>query len=358
MTLVQFQNRETESTTDPPRILVAGIGGASLGTEIVKCLKRAGRYAVFGCDISEFAYGHYQDGIVRSFIVPREKYVESVLSLCEANRVRAVIPGGEEPLARLMEAAAIFRGKGIHIAANHPDVIAICSDKERLFERLRMLKLAAPWTSTVHKPEEFDNLQDVPFPCIIKPCTGTGGSQFVFLASDHNEAMLYVHHILRSRRAALIQEYLPLDDGEFTVGVLSLPDKRVVGSVAMRRIFHNRLSISAQTKAGLVSSGYSQGVIDYFPEVRAQAERMAALLGSTGPMNIQGRLRNGLLIPFEINPRFSASTYLRAMAGFEEIDLYLCHVLFGERVAPDTLRPGYYLRSFSEVYVAQEGLRK
>ncbi len=44
-----------------PRILVAGIGGASLGTEILKCLRDAGTYEVFGCDISEHAYGHYQE---------------------------------------------------------------------------------------------------------------------------------------------------------------------------------------------------------------------------------------------------------------------------------------------------------
>lgn len=358
MTSEQFQIKETKPVNDSPRILVAGIGGASLGTEILKCLERVGRYAVFGCDISEFAYGHYQNGITRSFIVPREKYVESVLSLCEANHIRTVIPGGEEPLARLVEASAAFQGKGIHIAANHPDVIAICSDKGRLFERLWMLDLPAPWTSTVHKLEEFDNLQDVPFPCVIKPCTGTGGSQLVFLASDHDEARLYLHHLLRNRRAVLIQEYLPLDEGEFTVGVLSLPDKRVVGSVAMRRIFHNRLSISAQTKAGLISSGYSQGLIDHFPEVRAQTERMASLLGSTGPLNIQGRLRNGVLIPFEINPRFSASTYLRAMAGFDEVDLYLRRILFGEDAVPGPLRTGYYLRSFSEAYVSHEELRK
>jgi carbamoyl-phosphate synthase large subunit len=44
------------------RVLVAGIGGASLGTEILKALQLAGRYELFGCDISPMAFGHY-DGL-------------------------------------------------------------------------------------------------------------------------------------------------------------------------------------------------------------------------------------------------------------------------------------------------------
>ena len=32
-----------------PRVLSAGIGGASIGTEILKCLLDANRYDVYGC---------------------------------------------------------------------------------------------------------------------------------------------------------------------------------------------------------------------------------------------------------------------------------------------------------------------
>jgi carbamoyl-phosphate synthase large subunit len=104
---------------------------------------------------------------------------------------------------------------------------------------------------------------------------------------------------------------------------------------------------------GLISSGNSQGLIVHFPAIQATAEAIARRAGSEGPFNIQGRVRDGEFIPFEINPRFSASTYLRALAGFNEIDVYLRHLVGEAALSPPTIRPGYYLRSFSEVYVPQ-----
>ncbi|MBT9145434.1 MAG: hypothetical protein DDT42_01305 [candidate division WS2 bacterium] len=37
-------------------VLIAGVGGASLGTEIFKSLRRSGNYSVVGADISPYAY--------------------------------------------------------------------------------------------------------------------------------------------------------------------------------------------------------------------------------------------------------------------------------------------------------------
>lgn len=342
----------------PMRVLVAGIGGASLGTEILKCLRDASRYTVFGCDISAFAYGHYQEGFAETFVVDRDRYVESVLEFCLSHGVQAVIPGGEGPLGLLSRAAARFGALGISIASNSPEVIATCSDKQQLFARLHELGLPAPRTMAFEDVSAFHDCADVPYPCVIKPSAGTGGSRLVFLASNPTEAALYLTHLLHNARTALIQEYIPLHEGEFTVGVLSLPDSRLVGSIAMQRLFHTKLSVLTEERTGLISSGYSQGLIEELPEVRAQAETIAMALGSVGPVNIQGRLRNGILLPFEINPRFSASTYLRAMAGFNEIDIFLHYLLRGVVPPMDAIRPGYYLRSLAEIRVSQEEIKE
>jgi carbamoyl-phosphate synthase large subunit len=343
---------------DMPSVMVAGIGGASLGTEILKCLRGAGRYRVFGCDISPYAYGHYEQGVAETFVVSRKRYVESVLELCVANRVRALIPGGEEPLVLLGPAAEVFLKAGVRLAANSAEVIATCSNKRRFFERMQVLGLPIPWTVAVQDREDLESLKDIPCPCVIKPCTGTGGSRFVFMAMNRSETELYVEHLLHNGHTPLVQEYVGLDEGEFTVGTLFLPDGRLVGSVAMQRLFNTKLSVLASTPAGLISSGYSQGLINDFAEVRTQAEKVAKALGSVGPMNIQGRVRKGILIPFEVNPRFSASTYLRAMAGFNEVDMYLQNVLYGIDPVVAPIRPGYYLRSFSELYLPKEAIKQ
>ena len=66
-------------------VLIAGIGGASLGTEIFKSLRYSGNYNIFGTDISPYAYGLYQEGFVKTYIVGRKKYIQ---------KIDAIIPGG------------------------------------------------------------------------------------------------------------------------------------------------------------------------------------------------------------------------------------------------------------------------
>ena len=336
---------------EKPRVLIAGIGGASLGTEILKCLILAGRYRVFGCDISSFAYGHYQEGFERTFVVERRDYVGSVLEACREAAIDVIIPGGEEPLVLLTEASERLAIAGLRLAGNSPLVVKRFSDKQTTFKILTELGFQIPLTVTANNPDDLENMS---YPCIVKPATGTGGSSFVFLAEGRAEALLYVSYLANNGKAPIVQEYISADEGEFTIGVLSLPDRMVVGSVALKRTFGSKLSVISKTKAGIISSGYSQGLIHDFSDLRAAAERISIAIHSEGPLNIQGRVKNGTLIPFEINPRFSASTYLRALAGFNEVDIYLQYVINGILSKPAALRSGYYLRTLDEVFISAD----
>lgn len=331
-------------------IMIAGLGGASLGSELVKSLVRAGRYRIFGCDISPFAYGHYQAGVEKSFIVEREDYAAAVRTLCFEVGAEAVIPGGEEPLHLIAAASQSFDTANIVVAANSPKITSMCSDKAATFRHLAQLGFRIPTTITVTPDSRRDRL-DIPIPCVVKPAVGSGGSVLTFLCESVAEANLYLDYILQNRPVALVQEYLPEDGGEFTVGVLNFPDATPACSVALRRLLQSRLSVSQRTSQGVISSGYSQGRIEDFGSIRTQAENIARALGSCGPLNIQGRVRGDHLYPFEINPRFSASTYLRALAGFNEVDIYLRFALRGEKMSGGPLISGDYLRSLTETFV-------
>jgi carbamoyl-phosphate synthase large subunit len=338
----------------PTNVLVAGIGGASLGTEILKCLQGADQYRVFGCDVSPLAYGHYGAGFADTFLVDRAAYVTSVLELCKQLAVSVVVPGADEPGVLLSAAARQFETAGIKVAANSPRVAAICADKSLTISTLRRAGFEVPRTFSPGDPSILDERGCF----IVKPATGSGGSSHVFYARSGKEAAMYGLFLEQQAREAVIQEYLPDDEGEFTIGVLSLPASGVVGSIAMRRLLTPKLSHSLRGEGYVVSSGYSQGLIDDFQHVRRTAEAIAAALGSEGPLNVQGRVRNGSLVPFEINARFSASAYLRARAGFNEVALFLEFLVSGKRGAPEPLRPGYYLRSLSETSVPLSAIKK
>ena len=334
--------------SEPIKVMIAGVGGASLGTEIFKSLKLAGGYQVYGCDISSTAYGLYEPGFSRTYRVSREDYASSVISACISDGAKWLIPGGEQPMTLLGQAADCLADAGIQLVANAPEVIALFSDKDATFKRLTNCGIAIPRTIMINQAED---LGFVGLPCIVKPSTYSGGSAAVFFAASADEAMIYAEFIRRNGGHPIAQEYVDIAEGEFTIGILSLPNRRIVGSIALRRDLKTKLSVAYQDRGGIVSSGYSQGHIGEYTDFCRQAERIATAIGSCGPVNIQARARNGVLLPFEINPRFSASTYLRAMAGFNEVDLLLRYLSSGNEPQRPSIKSGWYLRSLTEVVV-------
>jgi len=342
-------------TDKPIRVMVAGIGGASLGTEIRKCLSLAGGYAIYGCDVSRTAYGLYEKEFVETRLVSKADYIADVLRACREFDVQFLIPGGEQPMALLGGASRSFEENGIKLLANTPEVIALYSDKARTFKRLSEYEISIPKTVVIHSTHD---IATVGLPCIVKPATGSGGSAGVFFAINVDEAMIYAQFIERNGNQAVAQQYIDDSEGEFTIGVLSLPNGSVAGSIALRRTLDAKLSVAYRSRGGLISSGYSQGHIDEYHDLCRQAERIAEAIGSCGPINVQGRVQDGVLLPFEINPRFSASTFLRALAGFNEIHTFITYFKTGETPARPRIKSGWYLRSLSEQFLPDEGLKR
>lgn len=334
--------------------MIAGIGGASLGTEIAKCLSLTGKYEIHGCDISPTAYGLYSDCFIQTYRISRDAYVAQVLTVCREAGAEWLIPGGEQPNALLGAVADQFAREGIRVVTNDAAVVGLFSDKQATFDKLAACGIPIPKTTELCTA---DDVLSVGLPCIVKPATGTGGSASVFFAVTADEALIYAEFIRRNGSVPIAQEYVGDEEGEFTIGVLSLPNGNVVGSIALRRVLDAKLSVAYRGRGGVVSSGYSQGYIDAFPQICRQAEQIASVIGSRGPINIQGRVRNGVLMPFEINPRFSASTYLRALAGFNEIDMLISYLISGTDPAVTELKPGWYLRSLTETYVPEEAVK-
>lgn len=332
------------------KILVAGIAGASLGTEIIKSLHLSSHdYEIHGCDISPLAYGLYKKELAGRFIPDSQSYITDVITYCLTHDIKYIIPGGEVPLSLLIQSYDLLKSNHIQLVGNSLDVITNFSDKATTFKLLEQSGFPIPFTIELKDTTYIDKIPS--FPCIIKPAVGSGGSAAVFLVNSSNETKLYYEHLSKIYPKIIVQEYIPLDEGEYTIGVLSLPDKTHVGTIVMERIFNSKLSIAFKSPTGLISSGYSQGKIDTFPSLATQATTIAKSVNSKGPLNIQARVRNGILIPFEINPRFSASTYLRAMAGFNEIDFYMQFLTTGKTSFSYNIKSGYYLRSFEEQFV-------
>jgi carbamoyl-phosphate synthase large subunit len=103
----------------------------------------------------------------------------------------------------------------------------------------------------------------------------------------------------------------------------------------------------------VISSGVSQGQIGRFPEVTNQCREIAQAIGARGPVNIQCRLVDGVVKVFEINPRFSGTTSLRAMVGYNEPDVLIQRHIYGAAIEKDFFyEEATILRSLIETKVS------
>ena len=331
-------------------VLVTAVGGGGVGEQLVKALRLAGRsYRIVGADLDPRSFGLQEVDV--PVLLPgasAPEYADTVLTVCWRLGIRAVFPGSEPELLVLAAARERLAAAGVVLFANSDAVIAIGLDKARTVEFLAGHGFRPPRSAMVSRADDFAHIGFLP--AILKPNTAGGGSANVFVAQTEAELQRFGAHLLESYPSFLAQEYLGTAAAEYTVGVLTDLDGGFIHSIAVRRnilpAFSNRSKVRNRTGNPafgdqlVVSNGISQGEIGPFPEVTGACEQMAAALDSRGPLNLQCRLVDGEVRVFEINPRFSGTASLRALAGFNEPDL-----LFRRHVENEVLTPRFAYRS-------------
>jgi carbamoyl-phosphate synthase large subunit len=139
----------------------------------------------------------------------------------------------------------------------------------------------------------------------------------------------------------VVQELLSEEEGEFTTGCIVI-DGRCKAVVSLKR----------DLRDGNTYRAYRQGENEHDRMIAKIAEK----LGVDGPANFQYRIRNGEPVIFEINGRFSGTTPLRYMFGFNEVEALLNHVFGVKEIEQPRLKNGAVLRVFSDVFVETEQL--
>ena len=319
----------TSLSRNPIAVLVTGVSGGSIGEQVCKSLalgRQAYRVVVTNTE-REATHVVAADCRESLPLASAADYVDRLLELIAQHRIAFVIPGSEPELIRISCELSAFEGSGATVLVNAPEVIATCVDKQQTIAFLSAQGFQTPQTFIVEQGQSLGEMP-FPFPCIVKPVHGGGGSANTFLAQDEEELRFFIRYLTKYGAVPLIQEYIPDAETEYTVGVLHSPAGKHLGTVVLRRQIlaglSNRLRAANHTgrpelgKVLAVSSGISQGDIVDFEPVRLAAEQMAHALGSVGPLNIQGRWDGNRFVPFEINPRFSGTTPMRALAGFNE----------------------------------------
>ena len=329
-------------------ILVTAVGGGGHGEQILKALLHArnSKYCVFGADMNPSCP---QFKLVRDHaVLPRADhpdFIEEVLKICDRFDIQVLFHGCEPELKRYSDERHLFEERDIFLPINPKQTIDTCMSKEKTFNVLKGLGFEVPHFARVATKEDLESIDF--FPSVVKPSIGGGGSSDVFIVQSMRELLALSEYIdiKNSQTEFIIQEYVGRPDQEFTVGVLHDMNGDYINSIGLRRHLSGQLNIrnrvlnrSKRADLGshlVVSSGISHGDLGRFVNVTKPCVEIARAINSTAALNIQCRLVEGKVKVFEINPRFSGTTSLRAMVGYNEPDLLIRKHLLGEMIAQD-----------------------
>lgn len=349
-------------------VLVTGVSGTNTGTQVLSALAMLPEsYRLTCTDISPLAYGNIA---VESFhqVPPASSpnYLEKLLSICERESVSAVAPGSEPELSVLAPSAEHLKEHGVTLLANNARVVETCQDKIKTVDALEKAGIRCPATAVVDLKRPAMELAElltnqISFPMVLKPYRGTGGSANLYLSQDVEELVAVLTLCrLHGGLDIMAQEYVGSPEAEYTVGVMSGPDGKSFSSIALKRRIQSTLTrkihvldrYSPGSKSYLtISSGVSEGHVGEYPRIRAFAEKAANALVSTGPLNIQCRdTARGVMI-FEINPRFSGTTSIRALCGHNDPDLIIRRHILGETVQQARYIHGQVFRSLRNTLI-------
>ena len=331
---------------DKIRVMVTAVGGGGHGEQVLKALLLGNdpRFEVIAADCdSKAPQLSWTEQSVTLPMASSPDYLGELLRHCSELGVRALIHGCEPELLVFSRNRDRLEGAGIFLPINPARVIETCMDKRKTMEFLDEAGFSPPRTMSCDSSGDLTAVDF--FPVVLKPATGSGGSANCFIAQNRDELMALAQylHLDDSKQAFIVQQYCGTPDSEYTVGVLTGMDGEVINSIAVKRNLAGSLGtrLAMQNRSGnelygdrlVISSGISQGQLGRFPEVTETCEKIALALGARGPLNIQCRTENGVVKVFEINPRFSGTTSLRAMAGYNEPLVLLRAHFLGETAA-------------------------
>lgn len=317
------------------KVLITG-AGALLGQGIFRALRRSAlEVRVAFADPSELSAGLYwADEAYRLRMASDPAYLERLAEVLDAARPDVLIPGTDVELPILAaERERIERRFGTRVLVSDPRVVAIADDKYRTFEFFRDAGFHPPASALPEEPDALDALVDaVGFPLVVKPRVG---ARSIGVGLVRNRAELAL--AIEGRSGLVVQECVGREDEEYTSSVLVF-DGRPEASIVMRR--------------DLRDGNTYRAFAGPFPELNAQVKAFGAALRPFGPANFQFRTdAEGRARVFEINGRFSGATPLRALVGFNEVEMCLRRILLGEPIAEPEIRPATILRHWSETLV-------
>lgn len=328
----------------PLRVLITGMG-CPLGHSIFKAARAASlQLEIVAADADPRSVGLYLGAPAVLVPLARDpKFVPGLVEVLRMYEVDALFVGTLAEMQIVAESRErIERESGTCVLIETPEVLRIANDKYATATMLEAAGLPHARSALSDNSVELEALADTAgFPLFAKPAVGSA-SRGIAVLRGYEELTAFV-----SERGSgwVVQEYLGDGSREYTTGVYTTLDGRTMDVMSMWRDLQFGLSYKTEVRA--------------FPEIDDYAIRVAEALGATGPCNVQSMLTdNRGPVCFEINPRLSSTSPIRAAFGLNEVELLLRERVLGEEIVAAPHTTGWAFRSWQETIVTAEAVER
>ncbi|HKB09179.1 MAG TPA: ATP-grasp domain-containing protein [Vicinamibacterales bacterium] len=323
------------------RVLVTAVGG-NIGQGVVKALRAGSReYFIVGTDMEPRSAGF--SFVDRACVTARagaDGMAAALAAIIEAERIEAIYVCSPQELAFFCAARGdLERATGARILVNPEPVVRVGQDKLETAKFLERHGFPHPETACGDDRPAVDRLiERCGFPVVAKPRAGWT-SVNVFVIPSH--AALDAARVLVPD--LVVQQYLPEAEGEYTAGVVGSAADRAFAAIVLRR----DLTQGTTYRTELVQD----------EALSAHVVAVAQALGVEGACNFQFRIVDGQPCVFEINPRFSGTSGIRYLYGFNDPEMVFASTCLGQPIVQPVLRSGVVMRYWNEIHLPGAAFR-
>lgn len=322
-------------------VLVTGVGSL-IGEGIIRALKSSKLDCkIVGTDYFAHAAGLYW--VAKGYLLPdflkkdvsEENWLNAVIKIIQEEGIDVVLIGLDFEVELFAKYKAVIEGQTkAKVVVGDPKTVAICKDKWETVNFLRTHHF--PFAPSCLPENRGDFLKNHDFPFVVKPRFGFRSQNFSVVNNAQE-----LDAALKLCPQPFIQKQVGIQSQEYTCGAI-LFEGKIISNIALRR----------DLKDGNTWRAYWD---QECCELNNFIEQVALTLKLFGPANFQLRKTDGGPVIFEINPRFSGTTPIRAMFGLNEVEILLKALMRGEypNETPQ-LSPGVALRYFDEIYVSEK----
>lgn len=328
------------------RVTVGVLGAGSLiGQGVIKALKMSTlNTRLVGLDYFPNAVGLYWSDtahLLPDILAPgvsEAEYLECLIQILKRESVDVLLVATDFDVPRMARCRTVLEAEsGCKVVVSSPEVAEISDDKWTTYLFFQSHGFPCP-PSLVDLDKLEDFVLEIGFPLIVKPRRGAR-SQGVSLVSNRTEL---AQALKSSGPHPIIQQAVGTPQKEYTSGAVVL-DGDCLGVIVMRR--------------DLRDGNTYRAYLEPLGELENLVRQAALALSPFGPVNFQLRLGAAGPAFFEINARFSGTTIIRALAGFNEVEAVVRWVALGERVPLLQQKFGVVLRYWDELFLTWDQYR-